>query len=77
MAVLPQNCHWLLIYATVTLHVFIEETDFKFQGVKMHYKNVFCSSTHLIDTVAEIYTKLASAANSSHGSGCVTGMKGV
>lgn len=43
----------------------------------MHYKNVFCSSTHLIDTVAEIYTKLASGANSSHGSGCVTGMKGV
>lgn len=40
----------------------------------MRYKNVFCSSTHLIDTVDEIYTKLASGANSSHGSGCVTGM---
>lgn len=35
MPVLSQNCHRLLIYATVTVHVLIEETDFKFQGVNM------------------------------------------
>lgn len=35
LAVLSQNCHWTLIYAIVTVHVFIEESDFKFQGVNM------------------------------------------
>lgn len=49
--------HWFML-RTVTVHVFIEETDFELQGVNVliykYLNNLFRNSTHLIDNVDNI-----------------------